>query len=107
MSGKWRIRRGDEVIVTSGKNKGLTGKISRVDRQADRVAIEGINLVKRHLKPSPANPDGMITKEATIHRSNVAFLDPKTKKATRIGYKIDKDGGKKRFCKKSGDLITE
>ncbi len=107
MTGKWRIKRGDEVIVTSGKNKGLSGKIMRVDKLKERVAIQGVNVVKRHLKPSAANPEGLITKEATIHRSNVAYLDPKTKSATRLGYKIDKDGSKKRFCKKSGDLITE
>ena len=103
---KWRIRRGDEVILLTGKDKGKSGKIISVLRERDRVKVEGVNLVKKHQRPSAANPSGgIIEEEASIHVSNVAFLDPSKQKATRIGYKILADGRKVRYAKRSGEQI--
>ena len=103
---KWRIRRGDDVIVISGKEKGKTGKVSRVLRAKNRLVVEGVNLVKRHVRPNAANPGGgILQKEASLHVSNVAHVDPKTSLPTRVGYKILEDGRKVRFSKRSGELI--
>jgi len=102
---KCRLHKGDEVIVLTGKNKDKTGTIDRVDRKSDRVYIGGVNLVRRHTKPTMANQDGgIVEKVMGLHVSNVALIDPKTKKATRIGYK-DVEGKKVRFAKKSGTIL--
>ena len=85
-----KLRTDDEVIVISGKDKGKTGKILRVDRSKDRVYVEGINIVKRHQKPNPARPNapvGVIEREGPLHVSTVALRDPKDKKPTRVGTK--------------------
>lgn len=103
---KWRIRRGDEVIVLTGKDKGKSGKIISVLRERKRVVVEGVNIVKKHQRPSAANPSGgIIEKAASIDASNVALLDPSTKKPTRVGYKILEDGRKVRYSKRSGEQI--
>ena len=99
-----KLRTDDEVIVISGKDKGKTGKILRVDRSKDRVYVEGINIVKRHQKPNPARPNapvGVIEREGPLHVSNVALLDPKDKKPTRIGVRRE-DGKRMRVTKRSG-----
>ena len=83
-----KLRTDDEVIVISGKDKGKIGKIIRVDRSRGRVYVEGINIVKRHQRPSPGNPNapvGVIEREGPVHVSNVALLDPKDRKPTRVG----------------------
>lgn len=102
---KWRVRKGDEVIVISGKNKGRTGKVMRVVRDKDRLYIEGVNMVKKHQRASAAHPGGIIEKEASLHVSNVSHIDPVSKKATRVGYKILDDGRKVRYAKRSQELI--
>ena len=87
-----RIRTDDEVIVISGKDKGKTGKVIRTDPKKDRVFVEGLNMVKRHQRPNPGRPNaqvGVIEKEGPIHVSNVAIVDPKDKKPTRIGIRRD------------------
>lgn len=100
-----RIKKGDNVIVISGNSKGKTGKVLTVIPEKDRVIVEGVAMVSKHTKPNAKNPQGGIVKqEASIHVSNVALVDPKSGKATRISYKIDGDK-KVRVAKKSGEEI--
>jgi large subunit ribosomal protein L24 len=103
-----KLRTDDEVIVISGKDKGKTGKILRVDRAKDRVFVEGINIIKRHQKPNPARPNapvGVIEREGAVHVSNVALLDPKDKKPTRVGTRRTEQGTRMRVTKRSGTEI--
>ena len=106
-----RLKKGDVVVVTSGKNKPnhgtyTTGEVLAVYPLKNRVVVKGVNIVTKHNRPSNANPDGGITKkEAPIHVSNVAYLDPVQKKPTKIGYKVV-DGKKVRYCKLSGTVIN-
>jgi large subunit ribosomal protein L24 len=103
-----RIRRDDHVIVISGKDKGKTGKVLRVDRKADKVFVEGLNMIKRHQRPNPANPNaqvGVIEREAGIHVSNVAIVDPKDNKPTRVSVRRGDDGRRMRVTKRSGSEL--
>ena len=101
-----RIKKGDKVIVIAGSEKGKEGTVSKVLPKEEKVIISGINMVKKHVKPNQAEPEGKITeKEAPIHISNVALVDPKTKKATKVRYEI-KDGKKVRVAKKSSTVIA-
>jgi len=103
-----KLRKDDEVIVISGKDKGKTGKIIRVDRDRDRVYVEGINIVKRHTRPNPARPNaqvGVIEREGPVHVSNVALLDPKENKPTRVGTRRTEQGARMRVTKRSGTEI--
>ncbi len=100
-----RIRTDDEVIVIAGKDKGKTGKVMRTDPRRDRVYVEGLNMVKRHQRPLPGRPSmpvGVIEKEGAIHVSNVAIVDPKDHKPTRIGVTRDAEGHRKRVTRRSG-----
>lgn len=102
-----RIRKDDEVIVIAGKDKGKTGRVLRVDPSDDRVYVEGLNIIKRHQRPTPGRPDsvaGVIEREGGIHVSNVALLDPKDKKPTRIGIEIH-EGRRFRVARRSGTRI--
>ena len=102
-----RIRRDDEVIVISGKDKGKTGRVMRVDPEAERVYIEGLNIVKRHQRPTPGRPDsvaGVIEREGPIHLSNVMLLDPKDRQPTRVGIEIH-EGRRMRVARRSGTRI--
>lgn len=105
MPKRFRLRKGDDVVVISGRDKGKTGSILRVIRSEDRVIVDGINMVKRHTRPSQAQPGGIVNKEAPIHISNVAMADPKDGSATRVGYKFLEDGRKVRVAKQSGEVI--
>ena len=105
MAKKFKLKKGDDVIVVSGRDKGKTGSILRVLRADDRVLVDGVNMVKRHTRPSQTQPGGIIEKEAPIHISNVALADPKDGTATRVGYKFLEDGRKVRFAKLSGEVI--
>ena len=103
-----KLKRDDNVIVISGKDKGKTGKIIRVDRRRDRVYVEGINIVKRHTRPNPARPNaqvGVIEREGPVHISNVALVDPKENKPTRVGTRRTEDGKRMRVTKRSGTEI--
>lgn len=100
-----RIRKGDTVIVTTGKDKGRTGEVLRVIPADNRVLVQGINMVKRHAKQSMTDPGGIQEKEAPIHLSNVAHVDPDSNQATRIGYRVLEDGRKVRFAKRTGEQI--
>ena len=102
---KIHIKKGDTVYVNAGNDKGKTGKVLEVIVDKDRVIVEGVNMVSKHTKPNSAHPQGGIVKqEAGIHVSNVNLIDPKSGKATRIGYKVE-DGKKVRYAKKSGEEI--
>ena len=100
-----RIRTDDEVVVIAGKDKGKTGKVIRVDSKRDRVYVEGLNMVKRHQRANPARanaPVGVIEREGAIHVSNVAILDPKDKKPTRVRVQRRDDGSRMRVTARSG-----
>ena len=105
MAKKFRLKKGDDVVVVSGRDKGKKGSILKVLREYDRVLVDGVNMVKRHTRPSQAQPGGIIQKEAPIHISNVALADPKDGTASRVGYKFLEDGRKVRFAKQSGEVI--
>ncbi len=100
-----KIRSDDNVIVISGKDKGRIGKVIRVDAKRDRVYVEGVNMVKRHQRPMPGRPNapvGVIEKEGPVHVSNVAVVDPKDHKPTRIGIRRDGNGRRMRVTRRSG-----
>ena len=105
MAEKLKIRKGDKVIVTTGRERGKGGEVIRVMPKEDRVLVQGINMVKRHTRPSQMNPGGIVDKEASIHISNVAHADPKDDKPTRVGYRTTDDGRKLRYAKRSGEPI--
>lgn len=103
-----RLKKGDDIIVIAGKDKGRRGTIVTVLSKKDRVLVEGVNLVKKHVKPNPNKgvEGGIIKKEASIHTSNVALYNPATKKAGRVGVKFVEDGNKKvRYFKSNGELV--
>jgi len=100
-----KIRTDDTVVVISGKDKGRTGKVLRTVPSRDRVYVEGVNMVKRHQRPTPGRPNqavGVIEKEGPVHVSNVAIVDPKDNKPTRVGVRRDGKGGRMRVTKRSG-----
>jgi large subunit ribosomal protein L24 len=100
-----KIRKGDRVVVLTGRDKGREGEVVRAIPSEDRVVVKGVNLVTRHAKPSQADPQGGLKKfEAPIHVSNVALRDPKTGKAARVGFEV-RDGKKVRVLKGSGEVI--
>ena len=102
-----KIRRDDEVVVISGKDSGKTGRVLRVDPKKERVYVEGLNIVKRHQRPLPGRPNmqvGVIEREGPIHVSNVAIVDPKDKKPTRVGVARE-DGARRRVAKRSGTQL--
>lgn len=102
---KLKIKSGDTVVVTTGEHKGSEGKVLKVFLEKNKAIVEGVNTVKKHEKPSAANPQGGIKeKEAPIHISNLALVDPKSGEATRVGYRTE-DGKKIRFSKKSNQVI--
>ena len=100
-----KIRKGDRVIVTTGRDKGRKGEVLKVYPKGARALVSGVNTVKRHQRQTPRQQGGIITKEAPIHLSNLAHVDPKTGEATRVGFKSLGDGRKVRFAKKSGEVI--
>jgi large subunit ribosomal protein L24 len=100
-----KIRKGDQVIVTAGRDKGKRGEVRQVMPAESRAIVAGVNLVRRHTRQTAKTEGGIISKESTIHLSNLAILDPKTGKPTRVGFKILDDGRKVRVAKRSGDLI--
>ena len=101
-----KIKKGDQVIVITGRDKGKTGEVIQAMPKDSKVLVRGINLVKRHTKPTQENAGGIVSKEQPIHVSNVALIDPKSGKATRVGIKVE-NGQKVRVAKKSGEVITK
>ena len=100
-----KIRKGDRVIVTTGKDKGKKGEVLRVYPDDARVLVQGVNVVRRHTKQTQRTQGGIVAKEAPIAASNVAHIDPKSGGPTRVGFKTLTDGRKVRFAKKSGEVI--
>lgn len=102
---KLKIKKGDQVVVLTGKDKGAKGEVLKVLTSEARVLVQGVNMVKKHNKPSQFSAGGVEQKELPIHISNVAIADPKSGNASRVGYKTLKDGKKVRVAKKSGETI--
>jgi len=100
-----KIKKGDRVVVLTGRDKGRAGEVLQVLPKDGRAVVRGVNIVKRHQRQTPSQEGGIISKEGTIHLSNLALADPKDGKATRVGFKILDDGRKVRVAKRSGDLI--
>ena len=100
-----KIKKGDRVIVTTGRDKGKRGEVRQVMPEDGRAIVAGVNLVRRHTRQTAQTEGGIISKESTIHLSNLAIVDPKTNKPTRVGFKVLDDGRKVRVAKGSGDLI--
>ncbi|MEC9245827.1 MAG: 50S ribosomal protein L24 [Pseudomonadota bacterium] len=100
-----KIKKGDNVVVLAGKDKGRIGEVVKVMPKEDKALVRGVNLVRRHQKQSAQAEGGIITKEAPIHLSNLALADPKDGKPTRVGFKVQEDGKKVRVAKRSGELI--
>ena len=100
-----KIKKGDKVVVLTGRDKGKTGEVVQVMPKEERAIVRGVNLVRRHQRQTAQQEGGIISKEAPIHLSNLAYADPKDGKPTRVGFKILDDGRKVRFAKRSGDLI--
>jgi large subunit ribosomal protein L24 len=107
MISKLKIKKGDQVIVIAGKDKGKKGIVSKVIPKDLKLVISGINIATRHTRPSMNNTGGIIKKELPIHISNVAHVDPKSGEATKIGFKVLESGNKVRFAKKSGEVIDK
>ncbi len=102
-----KIKKGDYVVVLTGRDKGKKGEVIRSLPDADRVVVQGVNLVKRHTRPTQMSAGGIVEKEATIHVSNVAHVDPKDGKPTRVGFKTLEDGRKVRVAKLSGEVLDK
>ncbi len=100
-----KFRKGDDVTVITGRDKGKSGSILRVMPEEGRVIVQGVNVVKRHTRPSQTNPGGIIEKESPIHVSNISHADPDDGKPTRVGFKVLEDNRKVRFAKRSGEMI--
>jgi large subunit ribosomal protein L24 len=100
-----KIKKGDQVIVLAGRDKGKKGEIIRMIVDEGRALVAGVNVVQRHTKPTQTDPGGINRMEAPIQLSNLAIVDPKTGEASRVGFKTLEDGRKVRFAKKSGEVI--
>jgi large subunit ribosomal protein L24 len=100
-----KIKRGDHVVVLTGKDKGKHGEVLKVMPEENRAIVKGIAMIRRHQRQTATQDGGIISKEAAIHVSNLAIEDPKDGKPTRVGFKFLKDGRKVRFAKRSGEVI--
>lgn len=105
MTVKLKIRKGDHVVVVTGKDKGKRGEVLRVLPKENRAVVQGVGMVQRHQRQTPNQEGGIIHKEAPVHISNIALEDPKDGQPTRVGFKVLKDGRKVRFAKRSGEVI--
>jgi large subunit ribosomal protein L24 len=105
MPAKFKLKKGDRVVVISGRDKGRAGEVLKVLRDQNRLVVQGINMMKRHTKQTPGQTGGIVDREGSIHISNVAMADPKGGAATRVGYKFLDDGRKVRIARRSGEVI--
>lgn len=105
MSGLSKFKKGDKVMVMTGRDKGKSGEILKVFPKRDRAIVQGVNKIKRHTRPTNTSAGGIIEKEATVHVSNLSHLDPKDDTPTRVGFKFLEDGRKVRYAKRSGEVI--
>ncbi|HVB16980.1 MAG TPA: 50S ribosomal protein L24 [Stellaceae bacterium] len=104
---KLKIKKGDNVVVITGRDKGRSGEVLRVLPAEERLIVQGVHVARRHTKQSLGNPGGIIDKELTIHVSNVAHIDPQSGKPTRVGYKILDNGRKVRVARRSGEVLDK
>jgi len=104
MAIKLKVKKGDQVVVITGRDKGKTGEIVRVLRDENRVLVRGVNVAQRHQRQTASQQGGIVSKELPIHVSNVALIDPKTKQPTKVGYRMDGER-KIRFARRSGEAI--
>jgi large subunit ribosomal protein L24 len=104
---KLKIKKGDNVVVISGRDKGKQGEVLRVFPAESRVIVQGVHVAHRHTRQSMGNPGGIVDKELTIHVSNVAHIDPSSGKPTRVGYKILDGGRKVRIARRSGEVLDK
>ena len=102
---KLKIKKGDNVVVITGRDKGKTGEVLRVFPTESRAVVQGVHLAKRHARPRMGEPGGIVEKELTIHISNIAHVDPQSRKPTRVGFRRLGDGRKVRFARRSGEVI--
>lgn len=102
-----KIKKGDTVQILTGKDKGKTGEVLQVMPKENRAVVAGLNRVKRHTRASATSQGGIVEKELSIHLSNIALVDPKDGKPTRVGFKVEKDGSKIRIAKRSGDAVAD
>lgn len=100
-----KVRKGDRVVVLSGRDRGKVGEVLRAIPREERVIVSGVNIIKRHTRPRPGHPGGIDEREAPVHVSNVAHVDPVSGKPTRVGFRVLEDGRKVRFAKRSGEVI--
>lgn len=107
MANKMRMKKGDQVMVITGKDKGKIGEVLRLFPKDNRALVQGVNMIKRHTRPTQASAGGILEKEASIQISNLSQIDPKDNKPTRTGVKVLKDGRKVRFSKRSGEVIDK
>jgi len=107
MAIKLKIKKGDNVVVITGRDKGRSGEVLRVFPAERRLIVQGVHMARRHTKQSMGNAGGIVDKEATIHISNVAHVDPQSGKPTRVGYKVLEDGKKVRVARRSGEVIDK
>lgn len=105
MAAKLKIKKGDKVVVTTGRDKGKSGEVLRMFPKDNRAVVQGVNLVKRHQRQTAGQEGGIVSKELPIHLSNLALRDPKDGKPTRVGFKILADGKKVRVARRSGEVI--
>jgi large subunit ribosomal protein L24 len=105
MPAKLKIRKGDRVVVVTGRDKGKAGQVLNIIRSENRAIVQGVNVGRRHQKQTASQDGGIVAKEMPIHLSNLALADPRTGKPTRVGYKFLSDGKKVRFAKRSGEVI--
>lgn len=106
MAVKSKFRKGDKVVVLTGRSKGVEGEVLKMMPKQNLAVVQGVNMVKRHTRPSQTGAGGIIEKEASIHVSNLSHIDPKSGKPTRVGFKTLKDGTKVRFARASGEVIN-
>ena len=104
---KLKIKKDDNVVVISGRDKGKQGKVLRVFPAEARAIVQGVHIARRHTKPRMGDPGGIVEKELTIHVSNLAHVDPQSGKPTRVGYKFLDDGRKVRFARRSGEMLDK
>ncbi|TMK08458.1 MAG: 50S ribosomal protein L24 [Alphaproteobacteria bacterium] len=104
---KLKIKKDDNVVVISGRDKGKQGKVLRVFPAEERAVVQGVHIARRHSKPSMGDPGGIVEKELKIHISNLAHIDPQTNKPTRVGYKFLDGGRKVRIARRSGEVIDK
>ncbi len=104
---KLKLKKGDKVVITTGKDKGFTGEITKVMPKANKVIVANANVFYKHTKASKESEGGIIKKEMPIHISNLAILDPKEHKATKVGFKFLEDGSKVRYAKLSGEILSK